>query len=66
MLALKRLARSLLETRKWISVFVPLYQDHRHSTRARLCSCFKHIRDNLGLCQDHASQVRLSDEERCL
>lgn len=34
MLALRRLARSLLETRKWISIFVPLYQDHRHTTRA--------------------------------
>lgn len=66
MLARKRLARSLLETRKWISMFVTPYQDHRHTIRTRLCSCIENTHDNLGLYQDHASQVRLSDEGRRL
>ena len=46
MLALKRLARNLLETRKWSSMFVLLYQDHRHTTRARLYSCIEDTRGN--------------------
>ena len=61
MLAPRRLARSLLETRQWISVFVPLYQDHRHTTRTRMCSCIKNTRGHLGLYQDHGSQVRHFD-----
>jgi hypothetical protein len=63
MLARKRLARSLLETRKWTSMFVPLCQDHRHTSRAFMCSYIENTRDNLGIYQDYASQVKLSDKD---
>jgi hypothetical protein len=46
-LAPRRPGKSLLETRKWIFMFVPLYQDHRHTIRARPQSCVKKIRDDL-------------------
>jgi len=48
MLALRHPARNLLETRKWIFMFVPLSQDHQHT----LASSF------VLLHQQHTRQIR--------
>ena len=48
MLALRHPARDLLETRKWIFMFVPLSQDHQHT----LASSF------VLLHQEHTRQTR--------